>query len=77
MYRHRICQRLYELYLEHKDRLGEGASLHAILWKSIAPSVPELLATIDEDEELLRKIKNFVKQLLDVVEEDEEASKDK
>ena len=73
MYKHRICQKLYELYLEYRDRLGEGGTMHAILWKSIAPSVPELLATIDEDEEFLRKVKDFIKQLLRVI-EDEEAS---
>ena len=75
MYKHRICQKLYELYLGYKDRLGEGVSIYSILWKSISPSVPELLRAIDEDKELRGKIKDFIKQLLRVI-EDEEASED-
>ena len=75
MYRHTSCQKLHELYLEYKDELGKGASMYAILWRSIAPSVPELIATLDEDEELLRKIKDFTRQLLDAMESNEESRK--
>jgi len=75
VYKHRICQKLHELYVEYKDRLGEGVSMYSILWRSVAPSIPELLTTIDEDAELREKIVDFIKQLLKVI-EDEEASED-
>ena len=75
MYKHRICQKLHELYVEHKDRLGKGVSMYSILWRSVAPSIPELLTTVDEDAELREKIVDFIKQLLRVI-EDEEASED-
>lgn len=74
MYKHRICQKLHELYLEHKDRLGKGVSMHSILWRSVSPSIPDLLATLDEDEELRRKILDFVKQLKVIEDEEAEAS---
>ncbi|MBT9132991.1 MAG: hypothetical protein DDT33_01522 [Firmicutes bacterium] len=67
---HKSCQQLYGLYLEYKDKLGRGVSMNSMMWKAIGPSVPELIATIDEDEALLAKIRDFTKQLLEAMEAD-------
>ena len=69
-YNHKSILKVYELYQEHKDKMGKGIGMMSILWKSIAPSIPEMLHMIDEDEELLGKIKRFFTNLVEAMQED-------
>ena len=69
-YRHKSLERLEELYWEHKDKLGSSPSFVSILWRSVAPSVPDLLKRIDENDELFEQIRSFIKTLAVAMEED-------
>ncbi len=69
-YNRQSCQQLYNLYLKQNDQLGKGLSMEALMWKAISPSVPELIAIIDNDETLFAKIKGFAKQMVEVMEAD-------
>ena len=69
-YKHKSIQKVYDLYQEHKGEMGKGFGMMSLLWKSIAPSIPELLLMVDEDEELLGKIKVFLGGIMGAMEED-------
>jgi len=69
-YQHKLCQKLYDLYLEHKGNLGKGLSMYSMLWRSIEPSVPDLLGILDSDEKLLGDVKRFLAQIMETMRED-------
>ncbi len=69
-YKHKSILKLHELYEEHKREMGKGFGMMSLLWKAIAPSIPELLQMLDEDEELLSKIKVFLGEIIEAMKED-------
>jgi len=69
-YKHKSILKLYELYEEHKGEMGKGFGMMSLLWKAIAPSIPELLQMVDDDEDLLGKIKVFLGEIMGAMEED-------
>ena len=56
-YKHKSVQRLFEEYQKHKGEMSKGIGFMSLMWRSIAPSVPELLKDLDNDPEMLGKIK--------------------
>lgn len=62
IYKHKGVQKLYELYLEYKEKLSSASklSMTSLLWRSIAPEIPNLLAHLDEDDEARKTIKEIV-----------------
>jgi len=72
-YKHKSIQKLNELYQEHKDEMVKGFGMEALMWRAISPSVPEYFKALDEDEELLGKIKDFLGAIMDALREDTES----
>ena len=69
-YKHKSITQLNELYQAHKDEMVKGFGMEALMWRAISPSVPEYFKVLDEDEELLGKIKTFLEAIMDALKED-------
>ena len=63
-YQHESIAKLYELYLEHKKSLGKGISMQAMMWKALAPGIPDLLHNLDEDEDMIVQTRAFLEVVL-------------
>lgn len=61
-FNHEGVQKLYELYLEYKEKLSSVSklSMTGLLWHSISPEIPNLLIHLDEDDEARKTIKELV-----------------
>ncbi len=69
-YKHKGIQKVYELYQEHKKEMGKGVNMMSLMWRALAPNIPDYLHMIDEDEELLGKIKALVGSIMEAMRED-------
>lgn len=69
-YQHKALQKIHELYEEHNAEMGKGISFMSIMWKSISPSIPDMLKVIDEDEELFGRIRAFLETIMEAMQED-------
>lgn len=69
-YKHKGIQKVYELYQEHKKEMGKGVNMMSLMWRALAPNIPEYLHMIDEDEELLGKIKTLLGSVMEAMKED-------
>ena len=69
-YKHKAVQKLYGLYQEHKDELGKGISPMTMIWRSISPGVPDMLKVLDDEPDMLAKLKGFVDSLSQALKED-------
>jgi len=72
-FKHEGVQKLYELYLEYKEKMSGGSKLNmaSLLWRSIAPEIPNLLAHLDEDEEARKTIKEIVGKVAEAFKDDD------
>ena len=73
-YKRKSIQKVYELYQEHKGEMGKGVNMMSLMWRALAPNIPEYLHMIDEDEELLGKIKALLGSVMGAMEEDGEGN---
>jgi len=55
-FKHTSIKVLYKLYEEYDEQLGKGFGMMQIIWKSVSPQVPDMLAGLDKNPELLKKI---------------------
>ena len=71
-YKHKGVQKLHELYLEYKEKLSGGSklSMASLLWRSIAPEIPNLLAHLDENDEMRKTIGEVVAKVAEAFRED-------
>lgn len=69
-FNHKGVQKLYELYKEYDEELKKAKGMWAILWRSIGPSIPELLAHIDENDEKRKTIKELVVKVAEAFKDD-------
>jgi len=70
MYEHKIIEKADELFKQHKKELGKGGGMLSLVWKALAPSIPQMLEEFDKDEELLEKAKAFIKKIAEIAEEE-------
>jgi len=72
IFKHEGVQRLYELYLEYKEKMSGGSklSMASLLWRSVSPEIPNLLAHLDEDDEARKTIKEIVGKVAEAFKED-------
>lgn len=70
-YQTKLAQSLWELYQEWNERLAQTGGMWGMAYKLLRAEVPYMLTTIDEDEELRVKIRDFVKRLSVIIQEDE------
>lgn len=76
-YKHKAVQRLFEEYQKHKGEMSKGIGFMSLMWRSISPSVPELLKDLDNDPVMLGKIKAFIETIMEALKEDVKADKTK
>lgn len=69
-YQHKSVQRLHDEYQKHKGEMGKGIGFMSLMWRSVAPSVPELLKDLDNDPAMLGKIKAFMETIVEALKED-------
>lgn len=69
-YQHKSVQRLFDEYQKHKDEMSKGIGFMSLMWRSISPSVPELLKDLDNDPVMLGKIKTFLETVVGALKED-------
>ena len=69
-YQHKAVTQLAELYDKHKDELGKGIGMMALLWKAVSPQIPEILQGLDENPERLMQIKGFLEEIVEALRED-------
>lgn len=69
-FNHKGVQKLHELYLEYNEELKKAKGMWSLLWRSIAPSIPELLTHIDEDDGMRQTIKAIVDKVAEAFKED-------
>lgn len=69
-FKHKSITKLHELYLEHKGSMGKGLSSMSLMWRAISPSIPSILSSLDENEEMLEKTKDFLEMILKAFRED-------
>lgn len=69
-FEHKSLQKLFQLYMEHKNTLGKGMGVMGMMWRSLAPSIPDVLEILDEDEEVYRKIKSFLLSITETMKEE-------
>lgn len=69
-FEHKGIQKLYELYKEYDEKLKAGKGVWVLLWRSIGPSIPELLAQVDENDELRETISAAVTKIAEAFKED-------
>lgn len=71
VYHHHAVTKLSELYEKYKGEIGKGLGLmYGILWKSIAPQIPDILTSLDSDPKMLEKIRNFTLEMAQAFKED-------
>lgn len=68
-FKQKSVAKLSELYQEHKEALGNNGFM-GLMWKSISPSVPLLLTSLDDDPEMLEKIRLLLRGIMEALEED-------
>jgi len=69
-YKHKSIQKVYELYQEHKMEMGKGVNMMSMMWRALAPNIPEYLKMLDEDEALLDKLKTLLRGIVEAMKED-------
>jgi len=71
-FKHKGVQKLYELYQEYKGKLGGGHSfsMASILWKSVSPEIPNLLAHLDDDDDMRKTVSEVVEKVAEALKED-------
>jgi len=73
IFKHEGVQKLYELYLEYKEKMSSGSklSMASLLWRSVSPEIPNLLAHLDEDDEARKTIKEIVGKVAEAFKDDD------
>lgn len=69
-YQHKSIIKLSELYEKHKKEMGSGMSFMAMMWKALSPQIPDILKGLDDNPEMLAKIKVFLGEIAKTMEED-------
>ena len=67
---HSSTKKLLELYYLYKDKVGSDGGMFSLIWKALAPQIPELLSHLDKDEDALGKISKVVSEVAEAFRED-------